>query len=123
MNRSGGISIRPATIEVNARMTGIIRPTGTAHAPLPARNRSARSTSVRVISTYLPSRSTSGRPPQRPTENEANEPASSASVPMMMTRIRLRWPWKASTPAKPNVISEEIGMQHASRNPNRMSAP
>ncbi len=50
-NRAAGIRTRPATIEVKARMKGSMRPTGTAQAPRPARNRSARSTSDWVTST------------------------------------------------------------------------
>ncbi|HUN33312.1 MAG TPA: hypothetical protein VMU95_14980 [Trebonia sp.] len=65
--RTGGISTTPATIEANALITGSIRATGSAQAPRPTRNRSARSTSLCVTRTYLPQRLTSGRPPARPT--------------------------------------------------------
>src|SRR5713226_466739 len=40
----------------------------------------------------------------------------------MITATMFRWPSPASTPAKPKVISEGIGTQHASRNPNRKIA-
>ena len=91
-NRASGISVRPATMDAKARTTGIIRATGMAQEPRPARNRSARSTSERVISTYRPTLSTSGRPPQRPTAKDVHDPASSASEPMMITSGRLRCP-------------------------------
>ena len=45
-NSSAGISMKPATIDTNVRTTGRQRPTGSAHAPRPAKNRSARSMSA-----------------------------------------------------------------------------
>ncbi len=59
-NRTGGMSTSPATIDAKARTNGSMRATGSAHAPRPARNRSARATSDSVISTYRPQRRTSG---------------------------------------------------------------
>jgi len=49
-NIVNGTLTKPATMEMNVRTTGIARPTGIAHAPRPARNRSARSMSASVIS-------------------------------------------------------------------------
>ena len=66
-NRAAGIRTSPATIEVNARTNGSMRPTGTAQAPRPTRNRSARLMSDSVMSTYLPTLFTSGLPPTRTT--------------------------------------------------------
>jgi hypothetical protein len=65
--RTGLTSTTPATIDAKARITGTIRATGSAQAPRPTRNLSARSTSLWVTRTYLPHRLTSGRPPARPT--------------------------------------------------------
>ena len=47
---------------------------------------------------------------------------SSASVPTMMTASMFSLPSPASTPANPKVISDGIGMQHASRKPNKKTA-
>ncbi len=65
-NWSAGTSTKPATSEVNARITGSARPMATAYSPRPVKKRSARSTSALVMSTYLPTRSTAVRPPSRP---------------------------------------------------------
>ncbi len=62
-----GTSMMPQISDMNVRTNGSARPTGMAQAPRPSMNRSARSMSERVISTYRPNFSTSGRPPCRPT--------------------------------------------------------
>ena len=49
-NSSAGIWLKPATIDTNVRTTGRQRPTRSAHAPRPAKNRSARSMSACVMS-------------------------------------------------------------------------
>ena len=63
-------------------------------------------------------------PPRRPTAYEVREPPISAIVPMTMTptRLNLLSGIAAITPAKANVISEEIGIQHASTKAKMISA-
>ena len=55
---------------------------------------------------------------------DVSEPPISASVPMMITvaMVNLFGFVKAMTPAKADVISDEIGMQHASMKAKMINA-
>ncbi len=124
VNGRSGTSTTPAPNEAKHRTSGSALATATAQVPRPAKNRSALSRSDWLISTHLPYLSSRCRPPRRPTAYDVSEPPISASVPMMITAaiVNLSGCWNAITPAKAKVISEEIGMQHASTKAKIISA-
>src|SRR5579875_384435 len=111
-NRTTGTSATPAGSATKLRMTGTSLLTNTPQGPWRAYQASARSRSCVLTSTYLPQRSTKARPPVRPTNQAMNAPTSSPATPATMAPGKDSLPSEASTPAKPSVSSEEVGMQH-----------
>ena len=66
VNLATAISPRPAAKETKERSSGMNRPNSTTGSPRRANQASARSRSLWVKRTYLPTLSTSVRPPKRP---------------------------------------------------------
>src|SRR5262245_41573317 len=124
VNGSAGTSTTPAPNEAKQRTSGSALATATAQDPRPAKKRSALSRSDLDTSTHLPYVSSRWRPPRLPTAYEVREPPISASVPMTITATspNLFGCVAAMMPARANVISEEIGMQHASTKAKTISA-